>query len=301
MTLAVKSRKLIMMKIRIQIVGGLGNQLFIWNAAHYLQTKFKSHINLVFIEDDNWRSDRKLELDRIFKHCQHSISIRTSKKLGLLFKVLDKYKLEQTQLTRWILQSLGIYNFENPVSEIAFKRRKPRLIRSYFQRTNLVDSAWHSWESEFKKVLENLDVNEFPSNSQFSVAHVRRGDSLSLASAFGVLEDAYFENEENGKINTYVCTDDFQLSKSIQRIIRPTKVFTPKELDAWQTLKLCCEAANFQGVNSTMSWWACYFRIQNGRGDTSLPKPWTRRDLGYEKALYIDGVRYKDAKYVDGE
>ena len=301
MNLAKKSRKLTRVKIRIQVVGGLGNQLFIWNAAHHLQTQFNSQIDLVFIEDNNWRSDRRLELERMSRHCEHSISIFASKKLGLLFKVLDKYKLEQIRVSRWLLQSLGIYNFENPVSELAFNWGKPRLIRSYFQRTNLVDLSWDSWKPEFEKALKDLEVNGLPLKSQFNIIHVRRGDSLSLASTFGVLEDSYFENQENDNVDTYVCTDDLQLSKSIEKIIQPAKIFTPNELDAWQTLKLFCEAANFLGSNSTMSWWACYFRIKNGRSDTRLPSPWTRRDLGYETALHINGVRYKEAKYVDAE
>jgi hypothetical protein len=289
------------MKIRIQIAGGLGNQLFIWNAAHHLQSRFNSHIELIFIQDENWRSDRKLELESISRHCNHPISILTSKKLGIFIKVLDKFNLEKIPLTRWILQTLGVYNFENPVSELVFRKQRPRLIRSYFQRTNLVDDSWDSWKTEFYKVIEDLEILEIDSDSVFNATHVRRGDSLSLISTFGVIEDSFFENEVNGSSYSYVCTDDFELPEGIQEMIRPTRIFTPKELDAWQTLKVFCEAVSFQGVNSTLSWWACYVRIQSRKYNASLPKPWTRIDLGYEKALHIHGVTYKDAKFVDVE
>lgn len=289
------------MKIRVQVTGGLGNQLFIWSGAHYLQDQFKIPVELFFIEDKNSRSDRNLELERISKHCDHLISIRSSKSIGMLYRVLDRFQLEKNQKTRRMLQSLGIYSFDNPVSELHFEHARPRLVRSYFQRTNLVDLVWESWASEFKKMMEAVEIAEIVTEPNYNAIHIRRGDTLNLAITHGVLAESYFENAINPSKITYICTDESKIPTSYLDVIQPAEVYTPKELDSLQTLKLFSEAQSFVGVNSTLSWWGCYTRIKSRKLDTFLPNPWTRVQLGYENALHLDSAKYIRARFINAE
>jgi hypothetical protein len=289
------------MKIKIQVTGGVGNQLFIWSGAHYLQELFKTPVELFFIDDKNSRSDRKLELEKIAKYCDHSISIRSSKSIGILYRILDRFQLEKNQNAKKVLQSFGIYSFDNPVSEIFFEHAKPRLIRSYFQRTNLVDLTWESWANEFTKMLDAINVAEITTESNYNAIHIRRGDTSSLTSTHGVLSESYFEKTLDSSNVTYICTDESKIPKSYLEIIDPAEVYTPKELDALQTMKLFSEAHSFTGVNSTLSWWVSYIRIKNGKLNTFLPNPWTRVASGYEDALHIDGVKYLNARFINAE
>ena len=289
------------MKIRIQVTGGVGNQLFIWSGAHYLQALFKTPVELLFIDDKNSRSDRKLELNKIAKHCDHPISIRSSKSIGILYRFLDRYQIEKNQNAKKILQSFGIYSFDNPVAEIFFEHARPRLIRSYFQRASLVDLTWESWANEFEKMFDTISFVGIVTEPNYNAIHIRRGDTLSLASTHGVLAESYFEEVMESSNVTYICTDESKITKSYLEVIQPAEVYTPKELDALQTMKLFSEAQSFQGVNSTLSWWASYFRVRKGKLNTFLPSPWTRVDLGYEKALHIDGVKYLNARFINAE
>jgi hypothetical protein len=289
------------MKIRIQVTGGVGNQLFIWNGAHYMQALFNCPVELLFVDDKNSRSDRKLEIEKIAKYCHHPISVKSSKGIGVLYRVLDRFQLERNQKSKKFLQSFGIYSFNNPVSDIFFEHSKPRLIRSYFQRTDLVDLTWESWSSEFKDMIEAVSVAEIASEINYNAIHIRRGDTLDLAGTHGVLAESYFETSMNSSIRTYVCTDESRIPIGYLKAIQPAAVYTPRELDVWQTIKLFINAQSFQGANSTLSWWASYARLRSGKLNTSLPNPWTRTLQGYEKALHIDGVSYLDARFVNAE
>lgn len=287
------------MRIRIQVTGGLGNQLFIWSGAHYFHAKFGAPVELIFIDDKNSRLDRRLELERISQFCKHPISIHFSKSLGLLLRGIDKFNLENKRLSRHFLQRIGIYSFANPLADMAFDRGKPRFVRCYFQETELVDLAWESWSAEFFKSLESTNLNHLALPTNFNAVHVRRGDSLNFASTFGVLDDSYFESQDHSGHSNYVCTDEQNLPESLLSILKPFRLLTLADSSAWETLKLFCEAEGFKGVNSTLSWWAAYSRIRQKKFKTSLPKPWTRQELGYDRALFIDGVKYLSSRFTN--
>lgn len=285
------------MKIRVQVTGGLGNQLFIWAGAHELQRRFNSEVSLIYIHDKNFRSDRDLELCTLSKSCRHTISIKDWRKLGIIFQIIDKFQLEKFKPSKRILERLGIYSFDAPTSELIFEKGKPRLIRSYFQRTDIVNSSWNLWSDEVTQFLEELDISTLKLGDSYTAVHVRRGDALNFAKSFGVLPVSYFHLEQKDKNAVYICTDDFDLPSEYQATINPSKVFNPLDSNAWQSLKIFYDSNKFVGANSTLSWWAAYFRSQKGESLTLLPRPWTIQELGFDEALFVPGVTYRTVGY----
>lgn len=285
------------MKIRVQVTGGLGNQLFIWAGAHELQQRFNSEVSLIYIHDKNFRSDRDVELWTLLKSCRHTISIKVWRKLGIIFHIIDKFQLEKFKLSKNLLERLGIYSFNAPTSELIFEKGKPRLIRSYFQRTDIVNGSWNLWSDEVTQFLEELDVSALLLGDSYTAVHVRRGDALNFAESFGVLPVSYFQLEQKEKNPVYLCTDDFDLPSEYKSTINPSRVFNPLDSNAWQSLKIFYDSNKFVGANSTLSWWAAYFRSQKSESLTVLPRPWTIQELGFDEALFVPGVTYRTAGY----
>jgi hypothetical protein len=285
--------------IRVQLTGGLGNQLFIWAAAHSLQNEFSARVRLVVVHDSNTRKDRPIEIQQISKICSHGITVSSSRLFGLFLRIIDKFHLERFQLSGRALKSIGIYSFNDPVSTPVFEYAKPRFIRCYFQRTDIVESSWEILSDEFVTALRSVDLSTLgmlnPSNS----IHIRRGDFLALSTTHGVLTDEYFKENLNTSFPIYLCTDDFHPEELLRRKLKGKAFFTPNQADTWQTLKIFCDSNHFIGSNSTLSWWAAFLRVKAKKELTCLPLPWTCTDLGYENALRILGVDYKKSEFLN--
>jgi hypothetical protein len=78
--------------IRLQNAGGLGNQLFVWAAAHNLAHKFDEKVVIFTVKDLNSRKDRPSELQRLKMYCKHDVYLRESFVLGYILRVVDKLK-----------------------------------------------------------------------------------------------------------------------------------------------------------------------------------------------------------------
>ena len=252
--------------IRIQVTGGLGNQLFIWAGAHMLEHEFGTRVKLVSAIDSNTRGDRPIELQQISNFCTHEITLCNSRSLGLILRFIDKFKLEKFSLSSSALKIFGFYTFSNPVSTLVFSHGKPRFIRCYFQRVSIVESSWEICSQEFMNALENVDLSNLgllnPSNS----VHIRRGDFLALGDTHGILTEEYFKTNQNETLPTYLCTDEIHPQESLRKKLHGIAFLTPDDADTWQTLKLFCNSRYFLGSNSTLSWWASFLRIKNDKG-----------------------------------
>ncbi len=242
-----------------------------------------------------------MELHKLSEECSHGIVIEKSRFYGFILRVIDKLQLEDFALTRRALQKMGIYTIQNPTSTPEFAYSKPRFVRCYFQRTEIVELNWGKWSRELIEVLGSTDISDlkliYPSNA----IHIRRGDLMSLNHDHGVLSDEFFVNNSFSVLPTYICTDEMSLSDDITESIRPKGVLTQLDSSTWQTLKVFCNSANFLGSNSTLSWWACYLRAKNGQGLSALPNPWTRIEFGYEQALRISNVDYVRAEFLNAK
>lgn len=285
--------------IRIQIAGGLGNQLFIWAGAHQLHLEFGKPVRLISTFNRNSREDRAIELEGLSTICQHDIAIESSIFYSFMLRAIDKLRLEDFGISRWALQQLGIYTFTNPSSRLVFKYSRPRFIRCYFQRTEIAEVSWKNWSCEIKKFLLDTDISQLHILNPSNVVHIRRGDLMSLRDSHGALKDEYFFRQFSCNRSTYICTDETHVSKAIINQLKPSSVFTPREANTWQTLKILCESTEFLGSNSTLSWWAAFIRVNTSQKISSLPRPWTSSDLGYDEPLNINGINYLKSEFLN--
>jgi hypothetical protein len=285
--------------IRLQNAGGLGNQLFIWAAAHNLAQEFDEKVVIFTVKDRNFRSDRVNELNELKNHCKHNVFLRESFALGYILRLVDKLKLERYFYSRKVLQGFGFYSAHRATDEYSFDRGAPKIVRSFFQRNEYVDSAWESISEEIKSCLQEIKSPTSVDESSSQVIHFRRGDFVGIKETHGLLSLEFFARNVNPKLKNVFCTDDPRYVDHIRSRFPLALVLTPSELDVWQTLKVFVEARDFLGSNSTLSWWAAKIRSKTFLNNSSLPQPWKKTDTEDERALEMQGVNFKRAIFED--
>jgi hypothetical protein len=283
--------------IYIQLIGGLGNQLFVWAGAHKLSEMFSEPVCILNIIDKNLRDDRPNELNGLVQHCIHEINLRDTRVFSLFFRTIDRFELEKNSLFRSILQRLGVYTFENPAEPIKFLKGKPRIVRCYFQRNEYVDSIWGQICTEILEVFNHTTIPEINRLYTSQVIHFRRGDTVNFQSTHGVLSIDYFLRNLSPNLETLVCTDDQSYTDFIEKEFKTRFILTPLDTSTWQSLKIFCGAKKFIGSNSTLSWWAAKIRSKSHKNSSILPLPWTVSGTNYENGLNIPEVKFVSAQF----
>jgi hypothetical protein len=287
-----------MMKtIRVQLHGGLGNQLFIWATAHDLVKKYNCKVKLVYISDGQQRLDRPLEMREIGVFCDHSISISTSKFWGILFKLIDKINSMLKDRNTNFGKLLGVYSLANAYDVLDKLPTRTVMIRGYFQDSMMVDRVSQDLALEISKTLKATEVEEkFVAKQSL---HIRRGDTTSIATSWGILSLNYFDKSYISNQKTVVCTDSREIQEIYSLKYPNTVVSTNAIHNSWQTLKILAQADRFIGSNSTLSWWAAWLVNHEKKKMAILPDPWRPHDQKATVALIISGVSYQVADFEE--
>ena len=272
--------------------GGLGNQLFAWNFAHYLIVQ--ENLSKVKIAFDLPPQDYELGIARLRSFCNHNISIVPySQNIKSLLRVIDfsskKSKLMSrivSKQTHFLSENLNHFSLSN-------LNKKNFLIRGFFQNVHfkstiplvLDELSYHFRESS--KSLSELARELYPSliSNQNIVVHARRGDYLDNYETLGVLSKRYFVQQSRNYKRVILFSDD---SNFVRRIEKEHENWSGygKELNQWETLYLLGSAKNLVISNSTFSWWAGQTVLRNG-GQVLAPRPWFRQPQ-FERDIYQD-------------
>lgn len=286
-----------MKTIRIQLHGGLGNQLFIWAAAHDLAKKNKCKIKLVYIRDKQRRLDRPVELREIEAICKHSISVSTSKLWGIVFKAIDKLNsvLESKNIDYGKI--FGIYSLANSYDVLDKLPANTVMIRGYFQDSKMVDRVTGDLVLEISKTLNAIEIEEKYIAKQS--LHIRRGDTTSIAASWGILTLNYFNKYYISNEKTVLCTDSDEIQNTYSLKNPNIIISTDVTHNSWQTLKILTEANRFIGSNSTLSWWAAWFISQDKNKIAILPHPWRPHDIQVSVSLVLEEVKYEVSEFEE--
>jgi len=256
-------------KIKVVLVGGLGNQLFTYVAGLLLS---KTH-------------GKKLILDfrRIpYGYTNHEVSIASfsiegifinGKRINFLTNLalrFEDYFLTKFEISRKIAESIGLYfskvvGFDPAILEAS----RIRTLNGYFQsykylqiletmgfklQLNLKsESAWYLTHEV--RILDEKPI----------VMHIRRGDYKSLSDDFGCLSAKYYaealikarEIFPNRKV--WVFSDDLESAKQLIDSINIADIELIDDSNSngpAESLKLMSIAAVNIIANSTFSWWS---------------------------------------------
>jgi len=291
-------------RITVLLVGGVGNQLFIYNAAHHLARDFAATITLINVIDRKSEPTRQPALQWMIKYCSHKIESREVRVAGLFFRFLDYprfVKLRNMKILRPVFKRFNVWIFDEDyqsktIDQVALK---PRICRGYYQEFNLVSSTFQLWEEEFFFRLEQLaiklDLNSV-TQSFDTLIHIRRGDVLTNTEKVGMLSNSFFSRELNQESRVLVASEERDIHLQFENWEK-MKTLDPEEFGPWEILALARLSREFIGSNSTLSWWCAIACASKGDTKSVLPVPWTKQKEFPPLRIISDQVRYAQAIY----
>jgi hypothetical protein len=285
---------------RIYAQGGLGNQLFIWRAAHHLHAISNEPVQVVY--PNGVSSHRHLELKHLLRHCSHSISIKEPKELNKKVKFAQKYPSLNHRIAKMLPPNFRVRVSSSPILGIETLGSKGSDFLGFFQNAKSEKLEIFSPYQEINDVIEEQwqklrYIQKLSKKEDFQVLHVRRGDYELLKNEYGLLSHRYFSKNLDPSLETIICTDSENLSTNFLSQFKNCLVLTPKDLDSWQTLTLMVGSKYFIGANSTLSWWAARLRVENGL-ESVLPDPWFKiGDL--ENNFLTPGITFSRSEFEE--
>jgi hypothetical protein len=275
-----------MKTIRVQLHGGLGNQLFIWAMAHEISLSTGSKVQLEYVTDRNQRNDRPIEIESLFNACPHKISINQSRSMGIFFRLLDKIGLYSKTLQGILKEIIGIYDCKTSYEIPDFSKRIPRFVRGYFQSAEMVGRNKEIIEREINSAFRAEGL--FQENHADMVLHIRRGDTREISKYWGVLSLNYYLKQVDINLPFTISVDDAKEIKVLGRHFPNATFLTPDNSTTWQTLKILSEASTLIIANSTLSWWAAWIKSNTNPKNIYFPDSWRPNDRKTFESLRID-------------
>lgn len=243
-----------------QLSGRLGNQLFEWAFAHKLAFHYDAPVTL--FHDRFHLSNPGDDLTSPGYICDHQVRVSQANTTGLILKILD-YSSNYIRDIANYTKRLGILRSNNSFLLPNLTKSRPKVISGFCINKLVVEEFEAELEEDLCQILENV-VLLLPSDLNYQVIHIRKGDYLTTDTSYGVLTaDYYLRNLGPEKISV-VVTDDMDGAPEVVSKIQPNYVFTPKNSTAWETLKIMQHSNRLIMANSTLSWWGGFLAARRG-------------------------------------
>ena len=270
--------------VKVKLIGGLGNQLFIWATAFVIWKKRNYVINLDASGCQQWGCDLE------------SLGIKIDAKPTLVTGVLPgksskSYVINFLRACRSEVRKLriGKYFWERgpKFDSTVFSIKPGKVLCGYFQSykyfLGFENEIRNALTRDFKggEVFTNI-VNQLH-GSHWLAIHVRRQDYVLLSETFGLTSESYFIGALNYIDNIFpglkkvVFSDDITEAK---KLLPECDLYIGKDElpSAVETLILMSKSSAIIGSNSSFSWWAAFLSEAPDHCKI-FPEPWFRDEL----------------------
>jgi hypothetical protein len=306
--------------IKVKVIGGIGNQFFIFifglAISEQLKTKLIIDDSLMYFGSNK---SRRMEITNlIFDGFKIEFKINRLSKL-LIHKsntALNKILWKLFRLNRGIIG-------EDILSKSQFRYTKGQTFSGYFQDWFYADFI-NEYNSNFNFKLKYpgsiyTDLVKVSDQINPIFVHVRIGDYLNFPKIYSILPEYYFLDslkhlglKDIDKV--WLFAEDLVEAREFypELVIRADKIIDSKlELSDLESFSLLCQGTKLVASNSTFSMWAAWFVNKNGfdaivpmqlgikgGSPTLSDERWDRYDL--EKRTIIPGsksnLRYLEKK-----
>lgn len=255
-------------QLTARLVGGLGNQLFIYSAGKYLACLSGRELLLdkTFLDTDrskHWVSLANFTVNEKFVIQQNTppksssrITIRLEKKLQTIIPFMYR--------KTYVAKGLGF--------EKTLKQKKCRNLVGYFQTWRYADYLTSIGALNLQLVSPGakfLELARLAEEVRPTIIHIRRGDFTDSVNWYmGLLSETYYENginfltSEGITAEIWVFSDDPSAAESTLRFLgtRQVKWISDfvNELSAEEEMMLMTFGGAHIIANSTFSWWGAY-------------------------------------------
>ena len=275
--------------------GGLGNQLFIWNAAHLALESNVKRVHIIHLSKKSKINNRQFELRSLQLNCLHSISVIQSELFNWFFRFIDSRLSNKFNLKK-LIRLLDL----SPDQGICLEQlQRFTFFRGYFQDSESVNQGIESWIQELQIAI-NRQKNEYgmwPENlNPYMAFHIRRGDYVENSSTIGTLSLKYYEQFRIEKIPLYVSSDDAEVRKTFPESIPLLTNSNHTLKGPWLDFIALSESSVLVTANSTFSWWAGILILRKG-GRVIAPSPWNKVMTLSDNYLRWEGFEFANSLF----
>jgi len=273
--------------VEIELVGGLGNQLFGYFAGAYYAEKFNRHLIIDLTQVPLGLTNHGSELTS-FKFSKSYELIRSKPRGFARFikMVFDKLSIKFKFIRYFRYKLLGVYQSK----EVGFdsfleKQNEISRIQGYYQTFEYVDKLQKLGVNTSLEIINpsnwflelQIEINKVKPIA----VHVRRGDYKTPNSPVGLLSRGYFQdaigivNNKYGHRNFWIFSDDVDDSHKLLDGLIPKSsnwVCPPADSDPAESLVLMSLSKVIIIANSSFSWWAAKTGVEKEL--VIAPSPW---------------------------
>lgn len=270
--------------MRIELSGGIGNQLFQYSLGKFLERQ--NGINLTFVAAPAGAGETKHKSKLKDFHFGDDLEISNRSQItGHLSRVdrylshhVRKYNVLAERVFRSYTQ-IGV-GFDEDI----LKSQRFRRVRGYFQSYLYPQAIKSELISKFELVAPSeafLSYAEEAKHVQPIVVHLRRGDYAELSTSVGILGVRYYFNGIKVISNSvshkqiWIFSDDEKASFALATQLEEMGLKNIKkrfELTDSESLKLMSLGSGIVIANSTFSWWAAF--LGNYENNVVAPREW---------------------------
>lgn len=302
--------------IYLKLHGRLGNQMFQYAYARWLQLKYYPEKELIFCCEDNIKKCRfKNQLEDfnvIYSKEIQKFPIPAHKQLiRLICEPLNRIGLNKLA---WTIQNVqGLYCGRDTINYYpSIKTRKKNIYCSgLYESSKYFDEIKKILLDEFKpkfsldvykeKIIEEIE------NCESVCISIRRGDFLDdmYRENHFVCNEDYFYNairimkKKVANARFYIFSDDIEWVKNNMHFDESV-VYEEKGNAVWEKLELMSACKHFIISNSTFSWW-CQFLSKSKDKIVIAPFPWKnleqRNDIFEEDWILLDSRKNWEKLY----
>ncbi len=261
--------------ILAKVVGGLGNQLFIYAAAKTLAKKNETTLKLD-ISDYKNEGLRNFQLD----YFNTNYEIASLKEIKEFTEISFRKKIQNKLFNKNVYKER---KFE--FNKRFIKSKSPIYIKGYFQSEKYFEENKTGIKKELSFKIETLEINEEIlkeiENSNSVSIHIRRGDYLNknIVETHGVLGLDYYNTSIaiiNSKITEakfFIFTDSTKWVENNINVSNCTIVSNLYSQSPIQDLFLMSKCKHNIIANSSFSWWGAWLN-ENVNKIVVAPKKW---------------------------
>jgi len=270
--------------MKIELSGGIGNQLFQYSLGKYLQHEKPIELTFVSAPPGVRETIHKSKLkDFIFGV---NVEILKRSKIVQIISKVDRHFSHRVSKYNALAERIFQSYTQNGVGfdEKILKMRAPRRVRGYFQSYLYAESIRSELISEFELIAPSECFLTYAAEARLTqpiIVHLRRGDYAKLSSSVGILgADYYFNgikslNGVNSQKQIWIFSDDNRASLALAKQLEEFGIKDIKqgfELTDSETLKLMSLGSGIVIANSTFSWWSAF--LGNYENNVVAPQKW---------------------------
>lgn len=306
------SDKKLTKKLTVNLMGGLGNQLFQFTFGKVLQNLYQCEL-FFDISHPSLRTNLEgfpdicelgfLDRKQLVRQSQgvllsklRNLAIRVSTKDGFSERI-------QREVTRRILSAFLSSNFpllgaiprvfiSNNVGFCTYNLNlagKDEYIIGYFQSSRFFDTMILN-DLETRQMFEDFVYKarkrwESLNPEQGVIMHIRRQDYTD--SSFGLLSQSYYLEclkqalSVSKKQKAYVVSDETPdaLVQFLMPMADRVEIIETQDMTSMEVLGLICSFGHIIGANSTLSWWAASLGSLSKENRAWFPNPWFKTGI----------------------